>query len=255
MPKISRTVENTRVSSDFLSDEQFEDLRTKLNSVKDQKILVTTSKRAGRSTITFGTELSSLFPGGTFVTRGSLDSVFSICEDAVKEGYSHLIVIGEYEKLPQFLVCIVLEHQLCFQFKISSVRHGSQIKNHGRSSDYSPELILNNLDTKLGKIVGSLFISLFPCPEFKGRQVVTVHNQRDFLFFRRHRYIFDEKEKRGCRIQEIGPSFTLKLKRVTAHGYDPKGHDYIFDISDIKELKKISSKKSSSSTNNKVHYL
>ena len=27
-----------------------------------------------------------------------------------------------------------------------------------------------------------------PMPEFQGRQVVTLHNQRDFLFFRRHRY-------------------------------------------------------------------
>jgi len=29
-------------------------------------------------------------------------------------------------------------------------------------------------------------------PEFKGRQVVTLHNQRDFIFFRRHRYVFKD---------------------------------------------------------------
>ena len=78
-------------------------------------------------------------------------------------------------------------------------------------------------------------------PQFKGRQVVTLHNQRDFLFFRRHRlvfslftifiqssfcpplrslsearyrantrYVFDSPTK--ARLQEIGPRFTLKLR-------------------------------------------
>lgn len=50
------------------------------------------------------------------------------------------------------------------------------------------ELILNNFTTLLGNSVGRLFGSLFPPqPQFRGRQVVTLHNQRDFLFFRRHR--------------------------------------------------------------------
>ena len=49
-----------------------------------------------------------------------------------------------------------------------------------------------------------------PLPEFQGRQVVTLHNQRDFLFFRRHRYAFRSTEK--VALQEIGPRFTLKLR-------------------------------------------
>ena len=49
-------------------------------------------------------------------------------------------------------------------------------------------------------------------PEFQGRQVVTLHNQRDFLFFRRHRYAFRSVEK--VQLQEIGPRFTLKLRSV-----------------------------------------
>jgi len=37
--------------------------------------------------------------------------------------------------------------------------------------------------------------SLFPhTPDFTGRQVVTFHNQRDFVFFRHHRYIFEDAE-------------------------------------------------------------
>ena len=34
-------------------------------------------------------------------------------------------------------------------------------------------------------------------PEFKGRRLCTWHNQRDFIFFRQHRYIFEQSEKDG----------------------------------------------------------
>lgn len=68
-------------------------------------------------------------------------------------------------------------------------------------------------------------------PEFQGRQVVTLHNQRDFLFFRRHRYAFlvppghaelivvclsrsryAFRSPEKVALQEIGPRFTLKLR-------------------------------------------
>lgn len=52
-----------------------------------------------------------------------------------------------------------------------------------------PEVILNNFNTRLGHSIGRLLASLFPHdPQFNGRQVVTFHNQRDFIFFRHHRY-------------------------------------------------------------------
>ncbi|KAG1814526.1 Brix-domain-containing protein [Suillus variegatus] len=72
-------------------------------------------------------------------------------------------------------------------------------------------LVLNNFSTTLGHNVGRMFQTLFPpLPEFQGRQVVALHNQRDFLFFRRHRYAFRSPEK--VALQEIGPRFTLKLR-------------------------------------------
>ncbi len=58
-----------------------------------------------------------------------------------------------------------------------------------------------------------MLASLFPhVPEFKRRQAVTFHNQRDFIFFRKHRYIFRNEEK--VDLQELGPRFTLKLKWI-----------------------------------------
>lgn len=61
-------------------------------------------------------------------------------------------------------------------------------EGHARATPHNPELVLNNFSTSLGHAIGRMFQTLFPpLPEFQGRQVVTLHNQRDFLFFRRHR--------------------------------------------------------------------
>ena len=59
-------------------------------------------------------------------------------------------------------------------------------QGHGRPTKHKPEIILNRFHTRLGTRVGRLLASLFPqAPQFRGRQVATFHNQRDFIFFRR----------------------------------------------------------------------
>ena len=81
-------------------------------------------------------------------------------------------------------------------FNLSSMKLIQDIEGHGKATSHKPELVLNNFSTRLGLRVGRMFGSLF-CqdPTFRGRRVVTFHNQRDFVFFRHHRYIFEEKER------------------------------------------------------------
>jgi ribosome production factor 1 len=58
-------------------------------------------------------------------------------------------------------------------------------------------------------------------PQFEGRQVVTFHNQRDFIFVRHHRYIYrKEGDKTRARLQELGPRFTLKMKWLQEGSFD-----------------------------------
>ncbi|KAL8931438.1 MAG: hypothetical protein Q9211_006961, partial [Gyalolechia sp. 1 TL-2023] len=116
---------------------------------------------------------------------------------------------------------------------ISNWVEGKNLPGHGRPTDHHPELILNNFRTPLGVLTAHLFRSAFPPrPDFQGRQVVTLHNQRDYIFLRRHRYVFREKREReksvvgpdgqavkgaeGIRagLQELGPRFTMKLRRI-----------------------------------------
>jgi ribosome production factor 1 len=75
-------------------------------------------------------------------------------------------------------------------FRLSSVKStGAMRKKWKEFGPQRPEIILNNFSTRLGHRVARLLASLFHYdPEFKGRRVVTFHNQRDYIFFRQHRY-------------------------------------------------------------------
>lgn len=90
----------------------------------------------------------------------------------------------------------------------------------------SPELLLNNFTTRLGRRVARQLGSIFPQrPDFTGRRSITFHNQRDFIFFRHYRYEFKKNGTR-CGLQEIGPRFTLKLRYLQEGTFDPKNGEF-----------------------------
>ncbi|PPQ62865.1 hypothetical protein CVT24_006263 [Panaeolus cyanescens] len=207
-------------------NEQFEELASDLaqdpfasyfTTVDDPtvppKILITTSPKASKATYAFCDELVGVFPGAEFIRRkkGKGFEVGRIAGWAADRGYKHLCVINEDMKKPNAITLVHLPNGPSAYFKLTSVELTQQIFGHARATPHFPELVLNNFVTRLGHAVGRLFQTTFPqLPEFQGRQVVTLHNQRDFLFFRRHRYAFRSTEK--VALQEIGPRFTLKLR-------------------------------------------
>ena len=120
-------------------------------------------------------------------------------------------------------------------FKVNNIVLPKRISNHGTATSHIPELILNNFTTRLGHRAGRFFGSLFPhSPEFRGRQAVTFHNQRDYVFVRHHRYVFHKGERKGdngktrARLQELGPRFSLKMRWMLAGGFDTRFGEYEF---------------------------
>ncbi|KDQ26919.1 hypothetical protein PLEOSDRAFT_1043192 [Pleurotus ostreatus PC15] len=179
------------------------------------KVLITTSPTASKRTYAFADELVGVFPGAHFVRRkkGKGFELGRIAGWAADRGYKHLCVINEDMKKPNAITLVHLPHGPTAYFKLTSIQLTREIFGHGRATPHHPELILSGFATRLGHAVGRLFQTLFPpLPEFRGRQVATLHNQRDFLFFRRHRYAFRTTEK--VALQEIGPRFTLKLRSL-----------------------------------------
>ncbi|CAO1617871.1 unnamed protein product [Parajaminaea phylloscopi] len=163
-------------------------------------------------------ELLNMFPGGEYRPRAKAKgaSLGKIAGWARKRGYNAMLVIGEDHKEPTMLTIIGLPDGPTAVFRLTSISLGKEIHGHARSTAHSPELILNNFTTALGHSVGSLLQSLFPAiPQLEGRQALTAHNQRDFIFFRRHRYEFTiRKGEEKARLQEIGPRFTVKLRKL-----------------------------------------
>jgi len=162
------------------------------------KLLITTSHHPSLSgpTHIFASDLLNVFPGSTFRPRTrTYLTLQKIGQAAAERGYTDLLVINEERarKIIDAITLIHLPNGPSARFRVSSVQTCKQISGHGNATSHFPELILNNFTTRLGVRVARFFQCLLPKrPEFEGRQVVTLHNQRDFIFFRRHRYVFKD---------------------------------------------------------------
>ncbi|KAJ7639257.1 anticodon-binding protein [Roridomyces roridus] len=215
-PSSSTTAVQEETAQDIASDPFAEYFTSMVDDASvPPKILITTGPKAGKATFDFCDELVGVFPGAEFVRRkkGKGFEMGRIAGWAAGRAYKQMIVVNEDHKKPNAITLIHLPSGPTAYFKLTSVQLTKEIYGHARATPHDPELVLNNFVTRLGHAVGRMFQTCFPpLPEFQGRQVVTLHNQRDFLFFRRHRYAFRSPEK--VALQEIGPRFTLKLRSL-----------------------------------------
>ena len=202
-------------------------------------------------------------------------SVKDICEFAGKKDFTHLMVLSEKSKVCNGMIISHLRRTAAASggdgeyecagptafFKVSNVITSTDVPNHGSATSHVPELVLNGFSTRLGHRVGRFLGSLFPHnAQFQGRQVATFHNQRDYIFVRHHRYVFEEsnqafvekkeekdtsednedneeekktttrkkadKKKTKARLQELGPRFTLKLRWIQEGTFDTQFGEY-----------------------------
>lgn len=255
-PKIPRTIENTREFDETVclpDDEELfagndaDEFSSVLKRDRIPKVLITTCRFNSSRGPAFISELLSVIPNAHYYKRGTYD-LKKIVEYANNKEFTSIIVVHTNRREPDALLVMNLPDGPTAHFKLSKLVLRKDIKNHGNPTSHEPELILNNFTTRLGHRVGRLFQSLFPQdPNFRGRRVVTFHNQRDFIFFRHHRYIFETQEtkqtvskgkktkdaknevsqqKTIARLQECGPRFTLKLISLQHGTFDSKGGEY-----------------------------
>lgn len=192
----------------------------------EPKIIVTTSRRPDSDTVLFATELSGVFYNAIYASRQNHE-MKQVLGEAIAGSYTDIIVVQERQRKPHSLALIHLPSGPTAYFRLTTVRPSASIKNHGVATEHPPELILNHFTTMLGVTVGRFLMSLFPpVPQFTGRQVVTFHNQRDFIFFRRHRYIFEDGAR--VRLQELGPRFTLKPLALQKGAFETKNGEFIW---------------------------
>ena len=247
----TRELEPTMVLQDpeVAADEAEDEFARYFRSETPPKVLVTTRPRPSQKLFYFIADLQRLIPKLHFYPRKQF-SLKEICKFASNRDFTHVIVLSENAKHCNGMT---ISHvgggemlgPTAF-FKVSNVVTSQNIPNHGASTSHIPELNLHGFDTRLGHRVGRLLGSLFPHDaEFQGRQVVTFHNQRDYLFVRHHRYVFEEKKKLPqkkdaegkdvplgikervkARLQELGPRFTLKLRWIQSGTFDTQFGEY-----------------------------
>ena len=219
---IPRTVENTRqVDETFIREEDAAEAEEEIaqDDFADffdgapPKVLITTSVNASVRARSFANELETLFPNSESVKRSRLLTDSQVIDGARKRDYTDVILIHEDRQKMHGMAIVHLPSGPSAYYRLSNVRLSQEIFNHGVATVHNPELILNNFNTRVGRSLGRMFMALFPqVPQFEGRQVATFHNQRDFIFFRRHRYMFANTDK--AHLQEIGPRFTIKLRQL-----------------------------------------
>ncbi|KAF2824042.1 Brix-domain-containing protein [Ophiobolus disseminans] len=237
-PSPSASVATTSATNLELSPEFLKTRFPQLFSpIPEPKILITTSLN---STLhAHANTLTSLFPNSTYIRRSANFKAhkYSVCEIAsyaANREYTALVVLmqAEHEKKPDGLDVIHLPNGPHFHFSVTNWIDGKKLPRHATDTGHAPELVLNGFKTPLGILTAHLFKNLYPPPQLEGRQVVAMHNQRDYIFVRRHRYVFRDKREtekpvlgndgkpiKGVEdiktgLQEIGPRFTLKLRRV-----------------------------------------
>lgn len=213
---IPETLESKRVYDETIGAEiegEDEFLEFFKQGQSEPKILLTASEYAKKAAYEFSDILLDFLPNTTFIKRKPEYSMKDMAKYCAEKDFTDLIVINEDKKKVTGITFIHLPTGPTFYFSITNIVDTKQIYGHGRATTHIPELILNNFNSRIGNTIGRLFQCLFPKrPEIQGRQVITLHNQRDYIFFRRHRYLFKNEEKVG--LQELGPQFTLKLRRI-----------------------------------------
>lgn len=205
------------------AEENVDEFSEFISGEKTPKILLTTNLRPSRLSFQFLTELKNLIPNSFYYSRKKM-TLMDIAKECPEREFTHILTVNERKKKPWSLSFSVLPQGPSFLFRVRKYIPTYEIFNKGNPSGYDPELILRNFNTALGRRAARGLASLFKAnPEFKGRTVVTFHNQRDFIFFRHHRYIYkkkelDEEESKKAKtlkervdanIQEIGPRFVL----------------------------------------------
>mmetsp|Transcript_120756 Transcript_120756/g.346940 ORF Transcript_120756/g.346940 Transcript_120756/m.346940 type:complete len:356 (+) Transcript_120756:63-1130(+) len=254
----TREIEPTLVLRDpeVAADEAEDEFARYFESETPPKVLVTTRPRPSQRLFYFIADLQKLIPSLHFYPRKHF-SLKEISQFAANRDFTHLMVLGENAKHCNGMTISHLGSKTGLIgptafFKVSNVVTSQNIPNHGASTKHIPELNLHGFGTRLGHRVGRLLGSLFPHDaEFQGRQVVTFHNQRDYIFVRHHRYIFEEKKEKTsnskqkkdneaqeaeaplgvkdrvkARLQELGPRFTLKLRWVQEGTFDTQFGEY-----------------------------
>jgi ribosome production factor 1 len=225
-----RKSDPTSIDSDdpeLIEETSFDPFASFYSGSLPSKIKITTSGDEEAPLIPFGECLQTLIPNSEFERRTPGTSFSSVRDSAIAASFTDLIVLVCANHEVHTLMHLHLPEGPSAEWRITSIVLPKAIPGHATTSAHYPELIMKRFETRVGKLCSRMLRALFPLtPDFVGRRVAIFHNQRDFVFFRHYRYVFESTEE--ARLQEAGPRFTLKLLWLQEGPFDPSNGQYTF---------------------------
>jgi len=239
-PKVKqKTIENMRVPDETMVDPgnvethidlQMDEMAPYFNQETVPKVLITTQDRPTKKTNWLCKELQLSIPNSFVKYRrgGKMAALKKIIPQCIEKDFTDVLVINEDRGEPNGLLISHLPEGPTAEFKLMNLKLIRDLKKAkltkkkiGEMTDHVPEINVHNFSTRLGVTIGRMLSCLFPQkPNYRGRRVVTFHNQRDYIFFRQHRYQFRNEKK--VNLQELGPRFILKLRSLQKGTFDSK---------------------------------
>ncbi|XP_065509404.1 U3 small nucleolar ribonucleoprotein protein IMP4 [Caloenas nicobarica] len=170
------------------------------------QVMVTTSRDPSARLRLFAKELCLLIPGARRMNRGRADlgALVGACRAA---GVTDLLLLHETRGDPDGLSLCHLPHGPSAHFTLSGTVLRRDTGGRGGAPLAAPHLLLLDLDTALGRRVGTILKHLFPVPRPDSHRVVTFANQDDVILVRNHVYRRRGKE---VELEEVGPRFQLR---------------------------------------------
>jgi U3 small nucleolar ribonucleoprotein protein IMP4 len=171
------------------------------------KIIITTSRNPSSSLLRFTKELKKIFPLSLRVNRGNkfLKSLISFC---LTENATDLLLVYENRGNPSSLIISHLPSGPTVFFRLSNIIVNKFGKKEHIPRNF-PLIVIENLNSPLGKRLSSIIRNLFPTPYTNSKNVVIFSGKDNVVTCKN--YWFERKGnlKSDILIHQFSPSFDM----------------------------------------------
>lgn len=164
------TIETLRVPDDAIVPEddtndleasEIDEFSSYVSGERVPKLLLTTSRNPSKRLLSFVKELLLIIPSTYYYKRGDY-RLKSIVKYATNKEFTDVLVLAEHKKKPCGLyICHLPEGPTSF-FRLTNVKLAQDMPGGAAVTTHSPEVILNNFTTPLGRRVARQLMALFP---------------------------------------------------------------------------------------------
>ncbi|CAJ1009636.1 putative Brix domain containing protein [Leishmania naiffi] len=222
--RVDVTILENKEDAEIINDEADDEFAAFFRDRQNPRTLITTGEHPCFRTKQLVKELLWLVPNSIYRPRKSY-TLKDITQFCCNREFTNLLVVTDRIKEPHNLIVSHLPEGPTATFRVSNFLSYAQLEDPAPRTEHYPELIFKNFDTRLGRRIARMLECLFPATrDYAGRAVATFLNQRDYIFLRTHRYIFDSLK--AVRLQEMGPRFTLRLLSLQSGTFDRQFGEY-----------------------------